>query len=114
MKLLLITLALATTAFADRALTLTWEKYPVKSLIVIYEKLPDGTKKELGSVPVSPEAPPEELEVTVREGPVELYAIARDPSGLESDPSETLRVPAKLPTPGKPRLVVEVKVTVNQ
>lgn len=118
MKTALITaliLALAPAAFAEREITLTWDKNPeLKGSIIIYEKQADGSSKELGSVPVSPEKPPEEITLTFKDEKTTVYAVARDTMGLKSDPSETLEIPSKLTAPKGMRIVVDVKVTVTQ
>lgn len=112
MKTLLLILLLALPLTADRVLTVTWDKYPSADTIVIYEVGKDGSKdRELGKVAIDPSNPAlESVEVTVGDTATTLYAIARNSANFESDKSEPLPVPDKLPTPGKPRVKISMKM----
>ena len=107
-------LALVSSALAERAVTVTWDKYPKAATILIYEKDPAGDRL-IGSIPVDPAEPKlEEITLTLADPKLVIYAVAQDALGLKSDPSNPLEIPSKLTAPSGMKIVIDVKVTVTQ
>lgn len=116
MKTLITTLAsiaLTAAAFAQREVPITWEKYPSKASILIYEKAAAGDRL-IGIVAVDPANPePEESILKLGDQETVIYIVAQDDVGLKSFPSEPLKIPSKLAAPAGLKIAVKVEVTVN-
>lgn len=109
MRPLLAILAILTAPlFAERVFRVTWDKYPEPHQITIYqESVDDLPDAELGSVQVDPANPKlETIEVTVGDDAATLYAVATDSNHFDSEKSDPLHVPAKLPAPARPQFKV--------
>lgn len=112
MKTILLLAALTLPIFAERAITLAWDKHPEKVTIEIYQIIPGGKDKLLGAVPVNPESDAEQtMDVTISDEQITVYAVAVN-GELASDKSDLLVIPRKPATPGKLRFIIQGTVSI--
>lgn len=105
---------MAIPLLADRVLTVTWDKHPENATTEIYQVVPEGEDKKLGSIPTIAGNPPEEMVITIPDGETKIYAVAVNDSNpnaiVTSDKSELLVIPKKPSSVTFPRLKFSMKI----
>ena len=101
MKTLLALILLASTAFADRAITLAWDATPNAADYVVYI---DG--KPVSEVTVT------QAQITISDAKTVLTVTARNIGG-ESPPSDPLTVPASPANPKGLTIKTIIRTTVS-